>query len=269
MDRGARPPHKTRKTVAFLSALWYPKRHVYIHRSATSPEKVGQVSKQSGRIGNPPTPYLSPTPSTHYYYSQMIVSHNPNETAPTRPVRRGARRGIISRSWGLSLPIISIGGGGLSPTFFLFTRRGRGGRFYVSFPGGFFFILLRKLLLFCFINLTALINILTYLPYLIFKITVVKRFCLPPPRSCVIQCGLFWDVRPRKIRRKADQGNISMCRERDLFSCSSVSLSLFSYDSFAPRVFLVSIPNSLYVPLNPDWMPHPYRYGLFYASGKR
>lgn len=164
------------------------------------------------------------------------------------------------------------GGGGLSPTFF-YLRGGEGGEDSMFlFPAVFFFsCLLAQKASFLLLHKLNCPNKYTYLPYVMFKITVVKRFCLPqllgsspsPPHRGIVlfnvgdfeMCALKKFVH-RKIRRKADQGNISMCRERGLFSCSSVSLSLFSYDSFAPRVFLVSIPNSLYVPLNPDWMPH-------------
>lgn len=125
VGQGCPPPHKISKTAAFLSALWYPKR--YIHRSATSPEKFGQVSKQSRRIWKP---HLSPTPSTHYYYSQVTKRWLFHTISRLQGSTSLADHGVSL------LPLFPLGA--WVPPFFLFTRRERGRGFYVSFPGDFF-----------------------------------------------------------------------------------------------------------------------------------
>lgn len=117
------------------------------------------------------------------------------------------------------------------------------------FLAGFFFSMSsckKKNLLFCLKNLTALIYLLAYLPYVMFKITVPPS----PSHRGIIWC---WDVRlqkfiHRKIRRKADQGNISKCREKGGFSCSSVSLLFYK------------------IPLRPVsfWSPHPNLFKSLY-----
>lgn len=130
-DRVARAPNKIRKTRAFLSALWYSKRHVCIHRSATSPQKFGQVSKRSRRIGYPPN-FLQ-HPQLVIIILKSLKDDRFTQSQWDGSIKAGSARG--AEEWvpladhGVSLPLsIIFVGRGLSTTLFYFiSKAGKGG----------------------------------------------------------------------------------------------------------------------------------------------